>query len=80
MVGHFLNKTGREIEITMTWPDLQALIEHWKYEPPVPWLLARYFEIDERDAIAPEMSTEEAFTQFKMMGAAMSAAGKVYEQ
>lgn len=79
MIGHFINKTGFEVKTTMTWPDLQALIEHWRYEPPVPWLLARYFEYDERPVEAHEMEQEEAADLFSFMFGEMGKHGRMSE-
>ena len=75
MVAHFLKKTAVEVEHTMTWVDLQALIEQWKYEPPVEWLMARYFEIEERPQEAEMMSDEDAEAMFAGMFASAAASG-----
>lgn len=79
MIAHFLGKTPLEVATTMTWPEVQALVEHWKYEPPLPVMIARYFEIEEREVESGEMGTTEAENLFRGMFAAVAAGGKAYE-
>jgi hypothetical protein len=35
----------------MTWPLYRALLEHWKHEPPVALVAARYFQIPPRERV-----------------------------
>lgn len=51
------------------------MVEHWKYAPPVEIVLARYFQIPEREYLAPKMTVEEARSHFGMMFASMRGPG-----
>lgn len=50
-----------------TWPELQALQEHWKFEPPLPYLVARRWKIPPRQR-PRMMSREEVIAEFTALG------------
>jgi hypothetical protein len=61
----------------MTLGEVEALREHWTYQPPVEAVLAAYFELPQREDFdeVPEMSPEAAAGFFGGVFASMSDVG-----
>jgi hypothetical protein len=66
----------------VTWPEFQATWAVWKYEPPIAWVIARYFEVPVREVVVPEdaMSTDQAVSLFNNLFSAFSADGPMLGQ
>lgn len=69
-MADYLHTTPDRLRNELTWGDYKALCEHWRTEPPVQVMVARYLGVPKREA-QREMSLAEVVADFAAMGLVM---------